>query len=196
MTTCLEKTALLYCVYCACLSWTFISLSELLSVFGFEGRIPDHCLFTLCTRRSVTLGCTTSQRPALFSLTWLSRSITHRNMDMTRKHINFTFYPRDVYFSSFHIGFSFVRTAVECVILETASGFEPSPKTTAPNVMLYFCLLTLSLWIPLALFIISVDLWALISILYPVQILLRLLTRVLVPAFLQQQHQLHWHTAD
>ena len=34
---------------------------------------------------------------------------------------------------SLHIGFSFVRIAVACAILERISGFEPSSETIAPR---------------------------------------------------------------
>ena len=83
------------------------------------------------------------------------------------------------------MGFSFVnvRAAVACAILERTSGLEPSSETTArkylklvsvPN----FCPFTfISLWMPLALFVISLVFSALISILYLVQVLSRLSTR-------------------
>ena len=50
-----------------------------------------------------------------------------RNMDMTRERISFTFDPRDMLLFV-HIGFSFVRVAVACAILERTSGFETSSE--------------------------------------------------------------------
>ena len=98
-------------------------------------------------------------------------------MDMTRKGISFTFDLRAMLLSP-HTGFSFVRAAVTCEI----SGFEPSSETIDPRYLKLvtvqsFCPLTLiSLWMPLALFVISFVFSALISILYRVQVLSRLLT--------------------
>ena len=84
---------------------------------------------------------------------------------------------------SLQMGVSFVRAAVACAILERTSGLEPSTETTAlrylklvtvPN----FCPSTfISLWMSLALFVISLVFSGLISILYLVQVLLRLSTR-------------------
>ena len=78
-----------------------------------------------------------SQRPAFFSLTLLSRFMVHRhieiwNMEMTRDHISFTFDPRNMLLS-FQFGFNFVRATVACSVIERSSGFEPSSKTTAPR---------------------------------------------------------------
>ena len=97
-------------------------------------------------------------------------------MEMTRERISFTFDPRDMLLS-LQMGFSFVRAAVACAILERTSGLEPSSETTAPR---YLKLVTvpntcpftfISLWMPLALFVISLVFSALISILYLVQVL-------------------------
>ena len=101
---------------------------------------------------------------------------------MTRERISFTFYPRDMLLS-LQMGFSFVRAAVACAILERTSGLEPSSETTAPRYLKLvtvpnFCPFTfISLWMPLALFVISLVFSALISILYIVQVLSRLSTR-------------------
>ena len=101
---------------------------------------------------------------------------------MTREHISFTFDPRDMLLS-LKMGFSFVRAAVACAILERTSGLEPSSETTAPRYLKLvtvpnFCPFTfISLWMPLALFVISLVFSALISILYLVQVLSRLSTR-------------------
>ena len=84
---------------------------------------------------------------------------------------------------SVQMGFSFVRVAVACAILERISDLEPSSETTAPRYLKLvtvpnFCHFTfISLWMPLALFVISVVFSALISILYLVQVLSRLSTR-------------------
>ena len=116
-----------------------------------------------------------SQKPAFFSLTLQSRSMIHRqeyrNMEMTRERISVTFDPRHMLLS-LQMGFSFVRAAVACAMLERISGLEPSSETTAlrylklvtvPN----FCPFTfITLWMPLALFVISLVFSALISILY------------------------------
>ena len=81
-------------------------------------------------------------------------------MEMTRERISFTFDPRDMLLS-LQMGFSFVRAAVACAILERTSGLEPSSETTAPRYLKlvtvpYFCPFTfISLWMPLALFVIS-----------------------------------------
>ena len=103
---------------------------------------------------------------------------------MTRECISFTFDPRDMLLS-LQMGFSIVRAAVACAILEGTSSLEPSSETTAPRYM-YFKLVTVPnfcpftcifLWMPFALFVISLVFSALISILYLVQVLLRLSTR-------------------
>ena len=102
-------------------------------------------------------------------------------MEMTRERISFAFDPRDML--SLQTGFSFVRAAVACAILERISGLEPSSETTAPRYLKLgtvpnFCPFTfISLWMPLALFVISLVFSALISILYLVQVLSRLSTR-------------------
>ena len=49
-------------------------------------------------------------------------SYFYRHMEMTREHISFIFDPKDML--SLQIGFSFVRDAVACSILERISGFE------------------------------------------------------------------------
>ena len=109
-------------------------------------------------------------------------SQAYRNMEVTRERISFTFDPRDMLLS-LQIGFSFVRAAVACTIVERTSGLELSSETTAPR---YLKLVTVpdtcpftftSLWMPLVLFVISLVFSALISILYRVQVLSRLSTR-------------------
>ena len=103
-------------------------------------------------------------------------------MEMTRERISFTFDPRDMLLS-LQMGFSFVRAEVACAILERTTGLEPSSETTAPRYLKLvtvpnFCPFTfISLWMPLALFVIGLVFSALISILYLVQVLSRLSTR-------------------
>ena len=87
-------------------------------------------------------------------------SQAYRNMDMTRKRISFTFDPRDMLLS-LHIGLRFVRAVVACAIRERTSGFEPSSETIATmylklvTVRSYSPLTVISLWMSLALLIIS-----------------------------------------
>ena len=103
-------------------------------------------------------------------------------MEMTKEHISFTFDPRDMLLS-LQMGFSFVRAVVACAILERTSGLEPSSETTAPRYLKLvtvpnFCPFTfIYLWMPLALFVISLVFSALISILCLVQVLSRRSTR-------------------
>ena len=123
-------------------------------------------------------GSISSQKPAFFSLTLQSRSQAYRNMEMTREHISITFNPRDMLLS-LQMGFSFVRAAVACAILERTPGFKPSSETTAPRYLklvtvLNFCPFTfIFLWMPLALLVINLVFSALISILYLVRVLSR-----------------------
>ena len=82
-----------------------------------------------------------------------------------------------------YTGFSFVRAAVACAILERTPGFEPSSEIIAISYLKLvtvrsFCPLTLiSLWVPLVLFVISFVFLALISILYHEQAWSRLSAR-------------------
>ena len=115
----------------------------------------------------------------------------YRNMEMTRERISFTFGPRNMLLSLI-MGFSFVRAAVACAIFDRTSGLEPSSEKTAPRYLKRvtvpnICPFTfISLWMPLALFVISWVFSALIYILFLVQVLSRLSTRVLAPALLRQ----------
>ena len=101
---------------------------------------------------------------------------------MTRERISFTFDPRDMLLS-FQIGFCFVKAAVACSILERTSGLGPSSETIVPRhlklvTVSSVCPFTLiSLWMSLALFVISLVFSALASILYLVQVLSRLSAR-------------------
>ena len=56
-------------------------------------------------------------------------SRAYRNIGMTREPISFTFDPRDM-FLLLQIGFSFVKAAVACAILDRTSGLKPSSETT------------------------------------------------------------------
>ena len=72
-------------------------------------------------------------------------------MEMTKEPISFTFDPRDMLLS-LQMGFSFVRAAVACAILERTSGLEPSSETTAPRYLklvtvLNFCPVTFKRYI-------------------------------------------------
>ena len=132
---------------------------------------------------SIASGSISSQKACvLFSNSAVNVHDSYRNMEMTRERISFTFDPRDMLLS-LQMGFSFVRAAVACAILERTSGLEPSSETTAPRYLKLvtvpnFCHFTfISLWMPLALFVISLVFSALISILYLVQVLSRLSTR-------------------
>ena len=71
-----------------------------------------------------------SQRHVFFTLTLLVKSMIHRhteNMEMTRERISFTFDPRDMLLS-LKTGFSFIRVAVACAVLERITGLEPSSR--------------------------------------------------------------------
>ena len=135
---------------------------------------------------SIASGSISSQRPVFFfsnSVVKVHVSQAYRNMEMTRERISFTFDPR-IILLSLQMGFSFVRAAVGCAIIERISGLEPSSETTAPRYLKLevpnFCLFTLtfiSLWMQLALYVISLAFSALISVLYLVQVLSRLSIR-------------------
>ena len=109
-------------------------------------------------------------------------------MEMTRERISFIFDPRDM-LSSLQMGFSFVRAALACAILERTSGLEPSSETTAPRYLKLVtvpsvCSLTFIIfWIPFALFVINLVFSALISILYLVQVSSIRSTRASYPCF-------------
>ena len=100
---------------------------------------------------------------------------------MTRERISFTFDQTDM-LSSLKMGFSFVRVAEACAILERTSGLESSSETTAPRLLKLdtvpnFCPYTFVFLLDaLALFVISLVFSALVSILYLVQVLSRLST--------------------
>ena len=126
----------------------------------------------------------------------------YRNMEMIRERISFTFDRREILWS-LQIGFSFVRAAVACAIFERTSGLETSSETTtAPRYLKFvtvpsFCHFTfISLWMSLALFVISLVFSALTSILYFVQVLSSLSTRVSSSCSSSARHLCHRQTAD
>ena len=101
-------------------------------------------------------GSISSQRPVFFlsnSAVKGHDSQAYRNMEMTRERISFTFDPIDTLLF-LPTGFSFVRAAVACAILERISGLEPSSETTVPRYLNLvtvpnFCPFTfISLWMP------------------------------------------------
>ena len=119
---------------------------------------------------------------------------------MTRECISFTFDPRDML--SLQMGFSFVRAAVACAILERTSGLKLSSETTTPRYLKLvtvpsFCPFTfISLWMPLALFAYSSVFSALIFILTLCRFCRDILLGRLAPPCPQLEHLCHRQTAD
>ena len=70
-----------------------------------------------------------------------------RKMDATRVRISHILELREL-LRSFQTGFNFVNAAVDCAILESISGLEPSSLITEPR---YLKLVTVSSFCPLAL---------------------------------------------
>ena len=87
-------------------------------------------------------------------------------------------------------------------ILERASGLELSSKTTVPRysklvTVPIFCPFTLtSLWMPLALFVISCGLFGTDLHHVPWAALVETFLGLLALAFPQLEHLRHWQTAD
>ena len=81
-------------------------------------------------------------------------------MKMTRERTSFTFDSREM-LQSLQMGFSFVKAALACSILERNSGLKPSSEITGPRYLMIvtvpsFCSFTFTFfWMPLALFIIT-----------------------------------------
>ena len=73
-------------------------------------------------RYSITFDSILSHMPAFYSLALTSRSTMHRhkNMNNTKERTSFTFYSKDMLLLR-HNGFSFVRAAVVCAMLERVS---------------------------------------------------------------------------
>ena len=133
---------------------------------------------------SIASGSISSQKPAFFSQTLHSRSMIHRHTEIWKWQGSASASPLIQEICCYlQMGFSFIRAAVARAVLERTSGLEPSSETTAPRYLKLvtepnFCPFTfICLWMPLALFIISLVFSALISILYLVQVLPRLSTR-------------------
>ena len=135
-------------------AWIFLRIPSLMtwSLIEMFSNLRQHLISKVCV---------------LFSSSALQ---AYRNMAMTRERINFKFDPRDM-FLSLHICFSFVRAAeAYAILLKRISSFEPSSETIAPRYLKLvtvpsFCPLTLiSIWMSLALFVISLVFSALISI--------------------------------
>ena len=86
-----------------------------------------------------------------------------QKLETTRERTSFTFDPKTMLLS-LQFGFSFVRAAMTCAILQRISSFKQSCKRTAPRYLQlvavpYFCPFTLIyLWMPLALFVINLAL--------------------------------------
>ena len=134
-------------LYSSMAAWIFLRTSSLVtrSLYEMFNSLRQHLI-------------------SFFYLTLQSRSMirrhteiqAYRNMDMTRERISFTFHPTDMLLS-LQVGFSFVRAAVACAVLEIISGLEPSSETTAPRYLRLvtvpsFCLFTfISLLMPLTL---------------------------------------------
>ena len=132
----------------------------------------------LCFSRS------SSQKPAFFFLTLQSRSMIHRHTEIWKRQGSASASPLIQKICSYlsKWAYSFVRASVACAILEEPLIWSHHLKTTAlrylklviePNCHFTF----ISLWMPLARFVISLVFSALISILYLVQVLSRLSTR-------------------
>ena len=92
----------------------------------------------------------------------------YRKMDATREHISRILEPREILLS-IQTGFSLVKAAVACAVLESISGLEPSSVITEPRFLKLvtvssLCPVTLiSVLMPLVLFVISLVFSALIS---------------------------------
>ena len=78
----------------------------------------------------IIFGSISSQRSVFSSLTLLSRCMIYINMEMTRERLD----PNDMLLS-LQIGFSVVKAAVACSILERTSAYESSSVTTALRVL-------------------------------------------------------------
>ena len=74
-------------------------------------------------------------------------SQTYRKMDVTREHISHILELREILLS-FQTGFNLVNAAVDCAILESISGLEPSSVITEPR---YPKLVTVSSFCPFTL---------------------------------------------
>ena len=111
---------------------------------------PPHRSHGPCMKCSIVSGSISSQRPVFFfsnSAVKVYDSQAYRNMEMIIERTSFTFDLRNMLLS-LQMGFSLVRVAVACAVLEIISGLEPSSKTTAPR---YLKLVTVPNFCPLPL---------------------------------------------
>ena len=96
-------------------------------------------------------------------------SQAYRKIDVTRERISHNLELREILLS-FQTGFSLVKAAVACAILESASGLEPSSDITEPRYLKLvtvssFCpFILISVLTPLVLFLTSLVFSALISL--------------------------------
>ena len=96
-------------------------------------------------------------------------SKAHKKMDVTSEHISHILELRERLVSS-QTGFNLVNAAVVCAILESISGLEPSSVITEPRylkhvtVSSFYPFTTISLLMPLVLFVINLVFLALISV--------------------------------
>ena len=153
---------------------------------------------------SIASGSISSQKPKVLfsnSAVKVHDSQAYRNVEMTTERISFTCDSRDMLLS-LQMGFSFVRAVVACAILERTSGLEPSSETTAPRYLKLvtvpnFCPFTIiSIWKPLALFVISWSSRPDLHLIPLCKFCLDFLLEILAPAFPQLEHLCHRQTAD
>ena len=144
-------------------AWIFLRTSSLVAWSLYE-------IFNSLRKHLISKACVLISNSAVK----FPDSQAYRNMEMTRERISFTFGPN---------GLQLCLAAVACAILERISGLEPSSETTTPRYSKLvtvpgFCPFTfISLWVPLALFVISLVFSVQISTLYLVQGLSSLSTR-------------------
>ena len=98
-------------------AWVFLRTSSLVtwSLYEMFNSLREHLISKACVLFSN-------------SAVKVHDSQAYRNMEITKERISFTFDPRDMLLS-LQMGFSFVRAAVECAILERTSDLEPSSET-------------------------------------------------------------------
>ena len=107
--------------YSQIVAWIFLSTSSLVtwSLYEMFNSLPQHLIPKACILFSN-------------STVMVHDSQAYRNIEMTRKRTSFTFEPKDMLLS-LQMGFSFVRAAMACAILERIFGLEPSSEITAPR---------------------------------------------------------------
>ena len=102
-------------------AWIFLRTSSLVTWSSYE-------MFNSLRQHLISKACVLFSNSAVK----VHDSQAYRNMEMTRERISFTFDQGDMLLS-LQMGFSFVRAAVACAILQRTSGLEPSFETTAPR---------------------------------------------------------------